>query len=335
MAKTGEPSAPQCTTFQCSCGKQLSAPLEYLGKTVKCPLCGSSPVVPGATPTTAAFNSPIEKSDGLSRVALVGICSAVGWFAIGCVLLFFWHARSVEHKRIVAANESVANAVASANRWLADPSTSDGNTVERELRLALAEENATDTIQGQAVLKQVQQQIIERAKRRSAAQQLAAKRRAVASSKRYNPGDLREIAGSFDRHVGENFVLMGLLYPKQTVENREHHCFTIAFKCNDHQVSGGPYRDKLSFVMTRGLAQTVSTLESALPCQASVYVQLRYLNESAKEYPVGYVTTIELASPGSPLYSGGVLTEHGVGVLSPKKPLPNVDPHAIPRSRHR
>ncbi len=108
-------------------------------------------------PTTRqSFDEPL--SPGLSKTALVASWSAVGVFALGCLLFVVWYsASSQQAKMTAAANDRIAAAAALAEEWLDRESGADGVVIEQELSDALAEAEATERSRGKVLLDRVRQ----------------------------------------------------------------------------------------------------------------------------------------------------------------------------------
>jgi|GEM_PF-3522817 len=96
-----------------------------------------------------------------------------------------------------------------------------------------------------------------------------------------------------ERYVGRKLYIDGTLNLQLTSRNKQFKCFALSFERKIGEVSGGPYRDQLSFITTEEMGANL--LEIRAPdTRAIVHVKLRYLEPAKKEYPVGDVTKIEI-----------------------------------------
>lgn len=94
-----------------------------------------------------------------------------------------------------------------------------------------------------------------------------------------------------ERYIGMNYYIRGFLYPDGTQRNKEYKCFSIQF-ASKAAVSGGPRRDRLSFITTEEMGARLVEMRKG-DYEATVHVTLRYLDPGTQEYPVGNVTMIE------------------------------------------
>jgi hypothetical protein len=130
--------------------------------------------------------------------------------------------------------------------------------------------------------------------------------------------EFKQIATFPERYIGQNFYIRGLLYPGSTQRDRQWKCFTIQF-ANTGAVTGGPYRDRLSFITTEDMGAKIIEMRGR-DIDAVVYVNLRYLDAKNESYPVGYVTKIEfydLDVKAVERYKAITLYENGKGGIHP------------------
>jgi len=161
-------------SVDCGCGQQLVVPSDFIGKRFKCPACKQIVVVP--PPVALAASRADEDVSGLGRATLTVLWSLLGAAALVAVTFIWWHSHSAHRARIDEANSKLAQAVATAQDWIAKGTPNDGESVERELAGALELEDATNLATGELILVQVRkqrQQLAEQAKIRQA-QEVAA-----------------------------------------------------------------------------------------------------------------------------------------------------------------
>ncbi len=156
MAMNMEKPGSQQITIRCSCGKYLTALPQHAGKRMRCPGCGQLVIVPTILPR-AAVSGVRGEAKGLGKTTLITIWGTVGAFVLACVLFLVWYSHFSHQTKIAAANDGISKAVAIANDWLASNRSDDGETVERQLSEALANEHATEKLDSEAVLNQVRQ----------------------------------------------------------------------------------------------------------------------------------------------------------------------------------
>lgn len=154
-----QPDNSASIIVQCSCGKRLAALPQHAGKRLKCPACGQAVVVPGALRAAVTPAAPPleEEVEGFSKTTLIAMWTAVGAFALGCILFLVWYSDSTHQAKIAAANDRISKAVNAANEWMTGNSPEYGDAIERQLTGALASELATDKANGETVLGQVRQ----------------------------------------------------------------------------------------------------------------------------------------------------------------------------------
>jgi hypothetical protein len=106
-------------------------------------------------PTVPAVES---KDEGFSSATLIVMWSTVAVFALGSVVFLAWFSCSQQQAKILAANDRISEAVATANKWIVSNSPVDGETAEQRLASALADKDATEKARGDAMLRQVRDQ---------------------------------------------------------------------------------------------------------------------------------------------------------------------------------
>ena len=96
-----------------------------------------------------------------------------------------------------------------------------------------------------------------------------------------------------ERYIGRRLYIDGTINLQLTRRNKQFNCFALNFERKIGEVSGGPYRDQLSFITTEEMGANLVEIR-ARDGRAIVHVKLRYLEPAKKEYPVGDVTKIEI-----------------------------------------
>jgi|694.fasta_scaffold106515_1 predicted RNA-binding Zn-ribbon protein involved in translation (DUF1610 family) len=159
MASADQPKKVSTIAIQCSCGKQLSAAQQHIGKRVKCPACGNVTIVPDIKPWLLRNTKITSKQEpeGMSKSTLVMLFSVLAVFAITGASGFVWFLHSTRVAKVEAANEDVRRAIVSANEWLAGTSAIDGESVELKLNTAIGNELAVENPESKSILDKVRQ----------------------------------------------------------------------------------------------------------------------------------------------------------------------------------
>lgn len=83
--------------------------------------------------------------------------SGVGLFAIACLLVGIWHARSIHLAKIDAADHRLLTAITTANKWLVGDNLENVAAIEMSLIEAMAADHVSDIKIAQNVLQQVRE----------------------------------------------------------------------------------------------------------------------------------------------------------------------------------
>lgn len=108
-----------------------------------------SPVLPsadGVSNSTGNGQENGDNSDGLSRSALIVLCSIAALFVAGCVVFVINYRAIAQRKEQQVAVESVAAAKEAASAWLANPTLSEADAVERQLEDSLSSPLVDDRV---------------------------------------------------------------------------------------------------------------------------------------------------------------------------------------------
>jgi hypothetical protein len=159
-------------------------------------------------------------------------------------------------------------------------------------------------------------------RQRSEAEKLAAE--ALLRAEQDKPSDGTQLFAKIttfpERYMGKNFYIDGVLYPRSSHHSREFKCFAIQF---DHKtrVSGGPHLNRLSFITSEDMGTKLleddfsfaMNFLTARDYHAVIHVHLRYLDENKKQYPVGYITKIDVINWDKVAgdFKSGTLLENG------------------------
>lgn len=133
--------------------------------------------------------------------------------------------------------------------------------------------------------------------RLEAARRAEEERLLLEKAEREPPADateqFKQITTFPERYIGRRLYIDGTINLQLTRRNKQFNCFALNFERKIGEVSGGPYRDQLSFITTEEMGANLLEIR-ARDGRAIVHVKLRYLEPAKKEYPVGDVTKIEI-----------------------------------------
>ena len=103
-------------------------------------------------PVTSASHDSAGASAGLSGKMMFACWSSVGVFVCCTILFLVWNSHSSHQAKVDTANDEIMQAIATANDWMAETSSLNGEAVEQKLVNALNDEDATKKGNGESVL---------------------------------------------------------------------------------------------------------------------------------------------------------------------------------------
>ena len=140
---------------KCNCGGQFFARAEHIGKTLKCPKCGG-PIVVHAPPS-ASYSEVAAPATGMSKTLLFSLVFIVLAVVGGTTAFVINHFRVQHEARADEAKKSAKAAVVASQAWIEKNTTAKADQIEKELNVALNDENLVEKRDVQQALDLVRQ----------------------------------------------------------------------------------------------------------------------------------------------------------------------------------